>query len=83
MNGEQEIKDALQAFRTAINENDGDAVAASLERLDRLAREAKGGIDPRLLHYLERRSYEKAWEWLSARGGGSARKASAETKNDG
>jgi len=34
------------------------------ERIDRLEALLRGSIDPRLAHYLQRRSYDKALEFL-------------------
>lgn len=71
MNPETRIKDALQTLRSAISAADGDAMTAGLQELDRLAREERERIDPRLLHFLERRSYEKAWDFLASESGAS------------
>jgi hypothetical protein len=37
---------------------------AGMERLDRLVAESRGTLDPRLAHFLERRSYAKALDFL-------------------
>lgn len=37
------------------------------ERLDALAAQVPGNMDPQFLHYLQRRSYDKALAWLAAR----------------
>lgn len=37
------------------------------ERLDALAARVPGHMDPQFLHYLQRRSYDKALAWLEAR----------------
>ena len=37
---------------------------AASEKIDKLQREVPQPIDPRLAHYLERRSYDKALEYL-------------------
>lgn len=36
-------------------------------KIDRLARQLPSETDPRLLHYLHKRSYEKARLWLQGR----------------
>jgi len=36
------------------------------ERIEALEKSLPGSIDPRLRHYLERRSYEKALEWIES-----------------
>ena len=38
------------------------------EKIDKLQREIPQPIDPRLAHYLERKSYDKALEYLEVRG---------------
>ena len=38
------------------------------EKIDNLQASLPQPIDPRLSHYLERRSYDKALEWLEGRG---------------
>lgn len=65
MNAETRIKDALRRFEAAVSSADGEALASSLRELDELAREHRGRLDPRLQHFLDRRSYEKASEWLA------------------
>jgi hypothetical protein len=37
------------------------------EKIDKLQREVPQPIDPRLAHYLERKSYDKALEYLEGR----------------
>jgi hypothetical protein len=37
---------------------------AASEKIDKLQREVPQPIDPRLAHYLERKSYDKALEYL-------------------
>ena len=37
------------------------------ERIEKLQREVPQPIDPRLAHYLERKSYDKALEYLEGR----------------
>lgn len=66
----EQIKGSLIALLGEMNRADTTAMVASLERLDALVaqRQARTELDPRLLHFLERRSYAKALEWL----GGSA-----------
>jgi hypothetical protein len=39
------------------------------ERIDKLQAALPQPVDPRLAHYLQRRSYEKALEFLEGRGG--------------
>ncbi|MFO1499335.1 MAG: hypothetical protein U1G07_13225, partial [Verrucomicrobiota bacterium] len=37
------------------------------QRIDQLTAELPGGTDPALLHYLHKKSYEKARLWLQGR----------------
>lgn len=61
---EANVKENLSELRTAISRADGDAIRESLRELDRLAAEHKAQLDPQLLHFLQRRSYDKAWMLL-------------------
>jgi hypothetical protein len=54
------IREALVSLQSAFSRGDGDAVARLARELDALARDAGPAIDPRLRHFLERRSYAKA-----------------------
>ena len=47
----------LQALMTAIDNREGESIAEHLRQLDELGNEAP----PMLRHYLEKRSYAKAW----------------------
>jgi len=61
---EIEIKGALIALFSGINSADGGAIVRETARLDALAAASRGKIDPRLQHFLERRSYDKARRFL-------------------
>jgi hypothetical protein len=39
-------------------------------RLDELARQLPASTDPRLVHFLQRKSFQKARVWLQESGGG-------------
>ena len=60
----EEIKSCLQVIT-----NPKDAKPAefkqTLARLDEIVREQKQDLHPRLRHFLENRSYQKAVTWLS------------------
>ena len=64
---ETRIKAALIALHDGIMAADGDAVLAATCQLDTLRAETNGRVHPQLTHFLERRSYSKALQWL---GGG-------------
>ncbi len=61
---ETEIQDALVALNAGIAKKDGAAIAVQTARLDELLAGHRGTLDPRLAHFLERRSYPKALTWL-------------------
>lgn len=63
------IKQILQEFRGAISKTDSDGIASALGKLDRITREQQREIDPRLLHFLRQRSYEKAFDYLGGESG--------------
>lgn len=58
------IDQALRELRGALTRQDGDAIARLARELDALAREAGPTLDPQLRHFLERRSYAKAFGYL-------------------
>ena len=53
----------LQALMTAIDNREGESIATHLRQLDELGKEAP----PMLRHYLEKRSYAKALDFLEGR----------------
>ena len=53
----------LQALMTAIDNREGESIAEHLRQLDELGNEAP----PMLRHYLEKRSYTKALDFLEGR----------------
>jgi hypothetical protein len=61
---ETEIRDALLALNAGIARADGAAIATQTARLDELLARNRGALHPQLAHFLERRSYAKALEWL-------------------
>jgi hypothetical protein len=63
---EDTIRNSLTALFEAIRTSDGEAILRETGRLDALAKEHQGVIDPRLEHFLENRSYPKALALLNA-----------------
>ncbi|HXA15263.1 MAG TPA: hypothetical protein VNW23_09070 [Opitutaceae bacterium] len=61
---ETEIQEALLALNTGIARADGAAISAQTARLDELLARDRGRLHPQLAHFLERRSYAKALDWL-------------------
>ena len=61
-----ELEATVSAMRTA---NPKPSVVPVLSRLEELTRQLPKTADPNLLHYLHKRSYEKARLWLEGREG--------------
>ncbi len=57
---ENEIKRLLLILRESISRSDGQGMADALLALDRMVEERAPELPPRLLHFLQNRSYEKA-----------------------
>ena len=67
-----ELDGAVQSLRTA---NPKPELQPIMARLDRLTDELPKDSDPSLLHYLRKKSYEKARLFLEGRDGENARGA--------
>jgi hypothetical protein len=59
------IKDSLIRLTTSMNSSDSVAMLRAMEDLDALVATHGGQIDPRLHHFLARRSYAKALQFLT------------------
>lgn len=57
----------LQALLAAIDNREGEAIAAHLQRLDELDQALGEKVPPMLRHYLAKRSYVKALDFLEGR----------------
>ena len=57
----------LQALMAAIDNREGESIAAHLQQLDVLGQELGNEAPPMLRHYLEKRSYTKALDFLEGR----------------
>lgn len=57
----------LQALMVAIDNREGESIAAHLQQLDELGQELGSEAPPMLRHYLEKRSYTKALDFLEGR----------------
>ncbi len=64
LNALAELEQAGQSLRTAHPKPDLPALFA---RIDELAKQLPAGTDPALLHYLHKKSYEKARLFLQGR----------------
>jgi hypothetical protein len=63
---EQELRDALTRFMRAAADKDRQAVATALARVTELQKRLGPDTPEMLRHYLERRSYQKALEFLNS-----------------
>jgi hypothetical protein len=61
---ETEIKAALIRLHDGINNSDGPAITAALDRIEVLQNEHGPALHPQLQHFLSGRSYAKALAWL-------------------
>ena len=57
----------LQALMAAIDNREGESIAAHLQRLDELGQDLGNQVPSELRHYLEKRSYAKALDFLEGR----------------
>jgi hypothetical protein len=63
---EQELRDALEKFMRAAAGKERKAVASALARVTELQRRLGPDAPEMLRHYLERRSYQKALDFLNS-----------------
>ncbi|HEY1848806.1 MAG TPA: hypothetical protein VGG37_06355 [Opitutaceae bacterium] len=61
---EESIKESLQALMDAIKRADGNAISDRMAEVEGLTSESRANLHPQLLHFLERRSYAKALQFL-------------------
>lgn len=61
---EEHIKETLIKIMDAIKRADGEAIASGAASLDRHLELGRGRLHPQLVHFLERRSYPKALQFL-------------------
>jgi hypothetical protein len=65
-----ELEGAIESMRTASPKPN---LLPIFERIDQLTRELPRQTDPTFLHYLHKKSYQKARLWLEGREGDNAR----------
>ena len=63
---EQQLREVLSEFIAASATRDAGKVAAALARITELQRKLGDEAPPMLRHYLERRSYQKALDFLNS-----------------
>ncbi|MCH2388367.1 MAG: hypothetical protein MKZ70_11065 [Opitutales bacterium] len=61
---EDELKAALRRMIGAIDRSEGKGISDSLLTIDGILGARKNELDAQLVHYLSRRSYEKALRYL-------------------
>jgi len=66
---EEKLKAALVSMQNGIRSSDDLRVSESLSALDDLLKAHRAELDPQLVHYLSRRSYEKALMHLDGKDG--------------
>ena len=63
----EQVHITLQALMTAIDNGEGESIATHLRQLDELGQKLDKEAPPMLRHYLEKRSYTKALDFLEGR----------------
>lgn len=61
---ETQIKDALAALLSGIEQGDGPVIASEMGKLDDFLTRGREELHPQLVHFLENRSYAKAHLFL-------------------
>lgn len=64
MSVEPDLKASLGLLLDGIKRSDGGAIAGQMDRIEALLAKGRAGLHPQLVHFLERRSYAKAWMFL-------------------
>ena len=65
----ERLKETLSSLQQGIKNSDAIAITGSLKTLDELVGLHRSELDPQLVHYLSRRSYEKAQMYLEGKDG--------------
>jgi hypothetical protein len=65
----ERLKETLSSLQQGIKSSDASAITGSLRTLDELVNSHRSELDPQLVHYLSRRSYEKAQMYLEGKDG--------------
>lgn len=64
-----QLHTTLQGLLVAIDNREGESIAAHLRQLDELGQAPGKEVPKKLRHYLEKRSYIKALDFLEGRDG--------------
>ncbi len=65
--GLEQVHTTLQGLLAAIDNREGESIATHLRQLDELGQELGKEVPSKLRHYLEKRSYIKALNFLEGR----------------
>ena len=63
---EQELREALQQFMQTTSKRQPEQIGEALNRILHLEQQLSANAPPMLRHYLERRSYQKALDFLNS-----------------
>ena len=63
---EQGLRDALQQFMQTTSKRQPEQIAEALNRILQFEQQLGSDAPPMLRHYLERRSYQKALDFLNS-----------------
>lgn len=63
---EQELREALQQFMQTTSNRQAEQIGEALNRILHLEQQLGADAPPMLRHYLERRSYQKALDFLNS-----------------
>jgi hypothetical protein len=63
---EQELREALLQFMRTTSNRQPEQIGEALNRILQLEQQLSADAPPMLRHYLERRSYQKALDFLNA-----------------
>ncbi len=73
---ESKVKESLIRFHDGIKAADGNAISAALNEIESLLGAHRAELNPRLVHFLEGRSYAKALAYLGGDGSSIGQPAS-------
>jgi hypothetical protein len=76
---QSEIRECLLSLVESMSTANGAAMIAGMERLDRFVSADGASLPPRLMHFLENRSYAKALDFLG--GSGEVPRGSCQPRN--
>lgn len=62
---EQQVKAALEEFERGLSSGQSGMVGPALSKLNQYSETAPSDTHPQLIHYLKKRSYQKAIQWLN------------------